>query len=354
MTMIDPELLDRIRLLASRTPDLSKLAPALSAELSQAPPQLRFDLMAQAAGAHPFFVPKLSAADEAAVTVDQAQFARVAFAARHTAARPASPRLLVACPPKTGSSFLSHVLGLALRLRQASLATTSFTLDGSSSLGANLREQEIDELALLKRCLENGGFVAQHHVRATPYLAQQLRTYGVTPVLTSRNIFDAFISLDDMYCAWRRRAESEHHFLNDAMPRTYLDLPLEQRLELLLDRWLFWYVQFEASWRKSAAAKFVAPVWISYEDDIAPGIDALADAVATRLPQLGLSHAQVREAAETVAGSDYSRINKGVTGRGAAFPKRLRERVMRVIAHYADEVDLSALLAEPGDTAQAA
>src|ERR1700735_4223003 len=76
--------------------------------------------------------------------------------AKHTAPRPrrsAKPvHILIACMPKSGSTFLSDVIGQCPDFRRAVLTPS-----------AGRREQEIDE-QLLRR-LDRVSFVAQHHVR---------------------------------------------------------------------------------------------------------------------------------------------------------------------------------------------
>ncbi len=342
---LSPQLVNEIRNLTKDEHIVSELSLAVADVFKRVPAHQRLEVLAHAAGVHPFYLPNLAPADRAALTIGQSELAHLQFRARQSAADAPGTRLLVACPPKTGSSFVSEVLSTSLDLRQVSLTTTARSPRTSSMLGANLREQETDEFALIKRCIEDGGFLAQHHMRATHFLIQQMRTYRITPVVTTRNIFDAFISFDDMYCASRRLTESPNHFQNDAMPMGYLEMDLEHRLELLLDRWLYWYVQFLASWKKAEKDGYLKPVWISYEQDIAAGNEALADALVTRLPRLGLDRALVLAAANQLTGSKKARHNKGVAGRGAAFPQHLRDRVMRLIDTFSAEIDLSPYLA---------
>jgi hypothetical protein len=349
---LSPQRIAEIRQLVQDEHIVSKVSLALAPLFKQVPAEQRLEVLAHAVGTHPFYLPNLSDADRAALRISESDLASLTYRARQTAVDTPGTRLLVACPPKTGSSFVSEVLSASLGVRQVSLAATTYSPRTSSMLGANLREQEVDELALLKRCIEDGGFVAQHHVRLTHFLIQQMRTYRITPVVTTRNIFDAFISFDDMYCKTRSEIDSPNHFHNDAMPADFLQLNQERRLELLLDRWLYWYVQFLASWKKAEKDGYLKPVWISYEECVAPGGDALADTLVARLP--ALDRDQVLMAADGLAGSSRVRHNKGVAGRGAAFPQHLRDRVMRVIDAFSSEVDLSAFLAAPASEAAAA
>jgi hypothetical protein len=102
-------------------------------------------------------------------------------AARHKAMWPWAGRYVVCCMPKSGSSFLKVALETALELPAVSL--TSFGNGQlSSHFGMNQREQELDELAIVKiALLSPKGFVAQHHTRYTQYLGLQMRAYGLRP-----------------------------------------------------------------------------------------------------------------------------------------------------------------------------
>src|SRR5262249_35279753 len=157
------------------------------------------------------------------------------IAARHQAMRPQARRYVVCSMPKSGSSFLKAALEVALPLPAVSLTSFGNT-ELSSLFGMNAREQELDELALVKAALLNPhGFVAQHHTRYTPYLSLQMRAYGLTPIVTTRNIPDALVSFDDMMLAWRAEAGPEG-WLGDtpfALPRGYADLAPEARIALL-------------------------------------------------------------------------------------------------------------------------
>jgi hypothetical protein len=85
--------------------------------------------------------------------------------ARDAASRSEAPKYAVFCMPKSGSSFVQSALQHALQLPLVSM--TGFGLPTLSSyFGMNSREQEVDELALVKSVLASpGGFIAQNHTR---------------------------------------------------------------------------------------------------------------------------------------------------------------------------------------------
>src|SRR5579872_1434315 len=96
----------------------------------------------------------------------------------------APAHILIACMPKSGSTFLTDVIAELPGLRRVSLAPTS-----------DRREQEIDEYCLQQ--VDRLGFVAQHHVRYSDWTAEMCRDYGLAPVVLVRSLLDVIVSLRD-------------------------------------------------------------------------------------------------------------------------------------------------------------
>lgn len=269
-------------------------------------------------------------------------------AARHQAMQPAGRRLLICCMPKSGSSFLKVALETALQLPPATLTSFGNTWL-SSQFGMNPREQELDELALVKAALMlPKGFVAQHHTRHTPYLSLQMRAYGLTPIVTQRNIPDALVSFDDMMLAWRAEAGPEG-WMGDtpfALPRGYAELAAHDRILLLARSLGVWLIQFHLSWVRGRREGVVAPLMIRYEEDI---LDPAR--LTERLSKaLELSEAETRRLRAFAERPDpeRSRFNVGKAGRGR---ERVTADVLAFLRDYAggfaDEIpqaDIESLL----------
>lgn len=342
--VFDEGQVDQIQTHAANLADPSQLNEFAKAIFERIPAESHFEIASALADAHPFFRPAVPEDDEGH-GLDYDAFRRLVFKARLSATPAREPRVLLACPPKSASTFLSQALASALGVEKQSLSCPSHTPRSSSTLGANLREQELDDLALLKRCLRRRGFVAQHHVRCSPYLCGQIALYGLRPVVTTRNIFDSLVSLDDMYVSWRQTTDPLTAFFNDGLPAGYAELPLERRLELLVDRWLYWYVQFYVSWRQCEGHSALTPLWVSYETDILGDAKALSEKIGEGLGLAGDDLGALEAALAAKQDDDASRLNQGVAGRGAAFPEPLRDRVMGLIKTFEDEVDLSPMTA---------
>jgi hypothetical protein len=253
-------------------------------------------------------------------------------AARHQAMRPAPRRYVICCMPKSGSSFLRTALQRALDL-PAPLLTGFGNTEVSSMFGLNPREQEFDELALVKAALlAPQGFVAQHHTRYTQYLGLQMVAYGLTPIVTLRNIPDALVSFDDMMLAWRTGA-GPNAWTEDspfALPRGYIGLPPDARIRLIARSLGVWLIQFHLSWLRGARQGFVSPLVIRYEEDI---LDP-ARLVVRLSEALKLDDAQTERLRAFAERPDRerSRLNVGKAGRGR---ERMPDDVMELLRDYA-------------------
>ncbi|MBW3095918.1 hypothetical protein [Pseudohoeflea coraliihabitans] len=308
------------------------------------PPQYGLELATIIAWKNPFFMPRVPAPQATQLTLSTDQFSELVLRARLTAHQSDELYVLVACAPKSASTFLQSKLREATDLRAAMI----FAFGANpSALGANIREQEIDELALLRATLQAKGFVAQHHLRASPFTMRLLSLYKLRPIVTHRNIFDTLISLDDMLIHWRADdPENSGHFFNDAMPANYSRMPREDRLTLLAHRWSMWLLQFYVSWKKCEDMGLVSPLWVSYEEDILGDKRQLAGRIAAYLGRDKIDVVRLKKALENTSDAASLRLNKGVAGRGEELPEAARQVVLSAARLYAGDMDLSPLVGE--------
>ncbi len=238
------------------------------------------------------------------------------IAARDAASRTRSPKYSVFCMPKSGSSFVRTSLQVALHLPVMSL--TSFGTPGASSyFGMNSREQEIDELAMTKAILKApGGFVSQNHTRYSMYLAMQMKTFAITPIITVRNILDCIVSFDDMMMSWRADAGADG-WLNDAqfaLPINYAELDGPTRLEILGRSFGVWLISFYLSWKRCGRQRLISPIMVKYEEDILDR-DRYVALITRHIP---MSDEQKQRLVQYTHNPDrkHARLNVGVSGRG--------------------------------------
>jgi len=210
--------------------------------------------------------------------------------------------------PKSGSTFLSDVIGQCPGFRRAILTPS-----------AGRREQEIDEQLLRK--LERVSFVAQHHVRNSDWTAEMCRGYRVTPIVLVRSLQDVVISLRD-----HMRSESAvfPQFFADASHASLDDVSLEQMIARLA---LPWYLNFYMSWRETPGAMMV-----SYEELIAAPSQVIGEIL--HFAGADVSSEDLQEAMAKVAGRDASRLNVGAAGRGASMQPETIRTILDLIDLY--------------------
>ena len=171
-----------------------------------------------------------------------------------------------------------------------------------------------------------------------------MRAWGITPILTLRNIFDCIVSFDDMTKAKRR--DLHYGWVPDApflLPSDYADLEPAARYELVAASLGPWLVNFAVSWRRCESAGVVRPLRLQYETDI------LDPARLTAMLQsyLGLDVVQSARLLAYAQRPDMTRgrFNMGVVGRGRQLlPTCILDRLEAYVRHFEDELTESDIL----------
>lgn len=227
--------------------------------------------------------------------------------------------ILVACMPKSGSTFLTDVIAALPGFHRAVLVPAF-----------GRREQELDETCLRRE--DRFSYVAQNHVQYSDWTAQMCGDYGVAPVVLVRSLLDAIVSMRD-----HLRNEgpgSPIFYVNRQHAR--LD---DARLELLIARLaLPWYLGFYMSWRQSPDA-----LMINYEDLAARPREVVARVLAfsgasARPEVIDAAIARVRAAGA-------GRFNVGVPGRGQSLKPEVLRAVLELIDFYPEAADDPYILA---------
>jgi hypothetical protein len=252
------------------------------------------------------------------------------IAMRHAVTRSPSPKYVVFCMPKSGSSFIKSALMAALELPFVSLTSVGAPRS-SSEFGMNSREQELDELAVVKSALLHpDGLIAQHHTRYSLYLALQMQLYGIIPIVTFRNILDCMVSFDDMMYSSKINGNSWTLDPQFILPINYKELDAETRYTILAHSYGTWLINFYLSWKRSHHHQFVSPLFIRYEEHVLDreALIGLLSGCAS------MSEEQEQRLRKFVHEPDraQSRFNVGRSGRGA---EKVPERLQAFLADYA-------------------
>lgn len=229
------------------------------------------------------------------------------------------PHIVVACFPKSASTFLNAALVHVTGYRSYLLNTAGYD-----------NERNIDRLAVPMFLAQPT--VSQEHMRATQPNLALLEALDLRPVVLVRNLFDCIIS-------------SRDHALNESIigpnahaPRTFAAWPSEEQNWFLIRMAAPWYLTFYTSWLD--AAKNLPTLFITYEQVV----HHAADTVAAILDHTGINNfprANIERslAAFSAAGT---RLNQGVSGRGCAELSPAQQQALRDLASvYRNTYDLS-------------
>ncbi|MDB5553608.1 MAG: hypothetical protein JWL86_3592 [Rhizobium sp.] len=292
---------------------------------------------------NPFFVPH---GEVSQPTLNATQWLYVISQARITAANTRTRRVMVAAPMKSGSTFVSKALATALDLPRTSLIMLLARAYDYTVYGAAMRPHEIDELALLSACCRPSGFVAHHHMLASPFLCRQASLYGLDVILIRRNIFDMLVSLDDFQRKYGEDAAAAgtDNFFHQGLPENYRHLDFDARISRLLDRNLNFYVSYYVSWTLAEQSGLIEPFWISYEDEIAANATALAARMSGVFAKTEAEEDEIARVFSKGGDMDYIHFNKGVAGRGSAITGANRARVLEAFADFDNVADWSEIL----------
>lgn len=215
--------------------------------------------------------------------------------------------LLVACFPKSGSTYLSRILQEITGLGPAYV----------SEAGPQ-NEQDLSRKKLVRLRRRS---VLQQHVKATVTNLQLIREIGMRPIVLTRSLFDVLISLHDYY--ERDRLNLPCGYVTEE----YLRSSLAERLDYLIHLHLPWYFNFLTSWRE--AAHQVETLRVRYEDLFADQLDELRR--IAEFYELPVSTAELADAIGRLQGRD-TRFNVGVVGRGTRILSDSQKHTIRKVA----------------------
>jgi hypothetical protein len=221
---------------------------------------------------------------------------------------PSSSRhYVVACFPKSGSTYLSAILANLIQGTQVGLVP-----------GYGFREQELAPAYLA--LYHNLDYVAQHHLKCSAATMEMLSRFSIYPIVQIRNLFDVAVSLIDHLeihpvTPVAFVADSYEHFDHETKTRFFAEMVAP------------WYINFFVSWTYSDCPA----TWVSYEDLIGNELETVRRICADT--GLEVTDTEIL-AAVAAAGQSETRLNKGVTGRGQALPEELKDRILALTRFY--------------------
>ncbi len=227
-----------------------------------------------------------------------------------------APHLLIACQPKSGSTFLKNVLCEVTGFRDLFL----FHASGQS-------EQDLFYPVLLE--FATVPTVTQQHCRAAEANLQILQAFGMKTVVLVRNLADVVVSLRDFYS---QGAIPGTFFSHD----TWQQFDAERQADLIIDHVVPWHLQFLASWQQADKEARVPVLWLTYEELMRDR----AGAIRRVLEYYGLVVPEEKIAAKlaALAGEKRrNRFNQGISGRGdEGLTAAQHARIRQLASHFPD------------------
>ena len=216
--------------------------------------------------------------------------------------------ILLACMPKSGSTFLVDLIGRLPGFHQAALIPI-----------AGRREQELDEVCLQKA--DGLDYIAQVHVRHSDWTEDMCADYGLTPIVLVRNLFDVVVSLRDHVrnesSSWPVFFAEPHHGQMD-----------DAALELMIARLaLPWYVNFYMGWRRAPDV-----LMLDYDEVVGAPAKVVRDVLA--FADAEVSGEAIDALVAQVQGVNESRFNVGVAGRGRGLHPQAVRAVLDLLEPY--------------------
>jgi len=218
--------------------------------------------------------------------------------------------ILLACMPKSGSTFLSTAIGNLAGFR-----------NGSFIPAYDRREQELDDRYIRKwRFSGHRAVIAQQHVRFSQPTQGLIKRFDMKTVVLIRDLFDVIVSIRDHF---RHDVTTSPMAFFNERHRTLDDRQLEEAIARLE---MPWYINFYMSWREANGV-----VWVNYEDlarDPHASIEKILDSCG-----LSVCDTAVERAIE-MARHGKTRFNRGITGRGGSLAPETRKIVLDALKFY--------------------
>ncbi len=228
--------------------------------------------------------------------------------------------ILVACFPKSGSTWLSKTLALLPNFHRVDLVP---------SYGRREQELAFERLILFHTL----NYVAQHHCRFSAATESCLKAFSIKPIILTRNIFDCIISAKDHLDGGKKDPDI---IIGPAayVPQRFYSWSDEEKYDFIIDMIVPWYFNFFVGWND-----FPTGTWASYEE-LVRNPSAAIKRIANEL-HLDIIDSEI-EGALMAASKVETRKNKGEVGRGRALTNVQKDRVRRFASYY-PSVDFSTI-----------
>ena len=221
--------------------------------------------------------------------------------------RPRRDHIVIACFPKSGSTYMSKAICEILDLKPRWICEFY-----------HHDEQDISARKL-RRCTERS--VIQQHIKGTYDNVRLMQQYRIRPIVNVRNVFDVILSLHDH---WEREG---HEVCTGYVHRRFWTMNFDERMNYIIHVHLPWYFNFFVSWREAAERIEILPM--SYERFFADRVGSLQQML--QFNHVHVATDRIEAALERLKTTD-TRLNKGRSGRGAELLSEGHKEAIRRLA----------------------
>ncbi|MCA9024523.1 MAG: sulfotransferase domain-containing protein [Planctomycetaceae bacterium] len=219
-----------------------------------------------------------------------------------------SSHVLIACFPKSGSTYLCKVL--------ADLTGMQRTNFMQARTHGWYVEQDLYEPTL--KALRRSPAIVHQHLKGTPPNLFLLAEYKVRPLILVRNIADTLLSLHDHLDREGPAVPTGY------VPRHYFDLDFDSRLMSLIRMHLPWYFNFLAAWQDATSE--IDQKWLSYEQLFADRVGTVRD--VCEYFGIAATELEIQSSLDRLdADANATRKNIGKAGRGASLPQTHKQAI---------------------------
>lgn len=222
--------------------------------------------------------------------------------------------ILLACFPKSGSTFASRVVSQHPDFERVHLVPSH-----------GCREQELDIRLLHKHRKIN--YISQIHVKPSQETTLLIDKYSLMPIILTRNLYDVIPSFADHFT----NINTANPFA--VMTDYLLDLPDEQIYEVIADLIIPWYINFYVSWKKYPGRK----LFVQYESLVKDPSNVFRK-IFTHVG-IQATDSQIEQYVEKTMGQKI-KFNRGVSGRGVHIGDAAKNHVNKLCGYYPD-IDFS-------------
>lgn len=235
---------------------------------------------------------------------------------------PSKKRVLLAAAPKSGSTYLTKLLGAVLGWK---------TRDAVASYGSS--EQQI-YLPRLTSAMREDTLIGHQHLRANEMTLKVLRLFQFKTVVLVRDFPDSAVSMRDHHLK-----ESTTHPMAAVSDQQIRQFTRSQHLWFVIRMIMPWYFNFYISWKRASLRTELPIYWLNYKDLVGNTHCTLARLL--RFIGVRRTREQIENAIELTRQEGGIRKNVGIHGRGQAELSPAQLNALNEMTTFYPDVDFS-------------